>query len=48
MKTSRITRKKLYQIYKDIMVNQPVPWVDISGTYEQRLQKAIHAVDSIL
>jgi NadR type nicotinamide-nucleotide adenylyltransferase len=42
------TRKKLYQIYKDIMVNQPVPWIDISGTYEQRLQKAILAVDAIL
>lgn len=42
------TRKKLYQIYKDIMLNQPVPWVDISGDYEHRLQKAIRAVDSIL
>lgn len=42
------TRKKLYQIYKDIMVNQPVPWIDISGTYEQRLHKAIQAVDAIL
>jgi nicotinamide riboside kinase len=42
------TRKKLYQIYKDIMINQPVPWVDISGNYEQRLQKAILAVDSVL
>lgn len=42
------TRKKLYQIYKDIMLNQPVPWVDISGDYEHRLHKAIKAVDSIL
>ena len=42
------TRKKLYQIYKDIMLNQSVPWVDISGNYEQRLQKAIAAVDAIL
>lgn len=42
------TRKKLYQIYKDMMLNQPVPWVDISGDYEHRLQKAIRAVDSIL
>lgn len=42
------TRQKLYHIYKDIMINQPVPWVDISGDYEQRLQKAIAAVDKIL
>ncbi|MCY7290959.1 MAG: AAA family ATPase, partial [Ferruginibacter sp.] len=42
------TRKKLYHHYKDIMVNQNVPWVDVSGTYEERLQKAINAVDGIL
>lgn len=42
------TRKKLYSIYKDIMVNQPVPWVDISGDYEERLAKAITAVDKLL
>ena len=38
-------RLKLYYIYKDIMINQPVPWADISGSYEERLQKAIEAVD---
>lgn len=42
------TREKLYHHYKDIMVNQNVPWVDISGTYEERLQKAIAAVDAII
>ena len=42
------TRKKLYAIYKDLMINQAVPWVDISGSYEQRLQKAISAVDALL
>ncbi len=42
------TRKKLYLIYKDIMINQQTPWVDISGNYEDRLQKAIQAVDGIL
>jgi NadR type nicotinamide-nucleotide adenylyltransferase len=40
-------RLKLYYIYKDIMVNQSVPWVDISGGYEERLQKAITAVDEL-
>lgn len=42
------TRKKLYQIYKDIMMNQLVPWVEIKGNYEERLAKAISAVDLLL
>lgn len=42
------SRKKLYNIYEDIMINQSVPWVDISGQSEERLQKAINAVDSLL
>lgn len=42
------TRKKLYSIYKDSMVNQPVPWVDISGDYDDRLKKAIAAIDTLL
>lgn len=42
------TRERLYHHYKDIMVNQSVPWVDISGNYEERLQKAIQAVNNIL
>lgn len=39
-------REKLYHYYKDVMVNQKVPWVDICGSYEERLQKAINAVES--
>lgn len=42
------TRKKLYSIYKDIMVNQPVPWVDISGDDDDRLRKGIAAIDTLL
>lgn len=42
------TRQKLYHIYKDILMNQPVPWVEISGNSEIRLQTAIVAVDSLL
>ena len=41
-------RKELYGIYKEILQNQPVPWVDISGNYDERLQKAIAAVDALL
>jgi NadR type nicotinamide-nucleotide adenylyltransferase len=42
------SRQRLHFIYKDIMINQPVPWVDISGGYEERLQAAITAVDAII
>lgn len=41
-------RQKLYNIYKDIMINQFVPWADISGSYEERLAKAVVAVDTII
>ncbi|MBL7738805.1 MAG: ATP-binding protein [Chitinophagaceae bacterium] len=41
-------RQQLYAIYKDIMINQSVPWVDISGDYEERLQKAVAATDKLL
>lgn len=42
------TRQQLYTIYKDIMINQSVPWIDISGDYDERLQKAIQGVDKYL
>ena len=42
------TRKKLYNIYKDIMNNQQVSWVEICGNNEERLQLAIAAVDNLL
>lgn len=43
-----ITRDKLYHIYKDLMINQSTPWIDISGDYDERLQKAIKAVDRLM
>jgi len=42
------SRKKLYSIYKDIMINQSVPWVEISGNYDERLKTATNAVDTLL
>lgn len=42
------SRERLYQHYKDILVNQHIPWVDISGGYEVRLQKAITAINAII
>lgn len=40
-------RQELYHIYRDIMMNQQTPWVEISGDYDQRLRQAIVAVDAI-
>jgi NadR type nicotinamide-nucleotide adenylyltransferase len=42
------TRDKLYHIYKDLMINQSISWIDISGDYEERLQKAIAGVDRLM
>ena len=42
------TRDQLYHIYKDIMINQLTPWVDINGDSDERLQKAIKAVDQLM
>jgi NadR type nicotinamide-nucleotide adenylyltransferase len=42
------SRRKLYHIYKDILVNQTVPWVPIHGNEEQRLEKAINAITKLL
>ena len=42
------TRQQLYRIYKDILNSQPVPWVEISGSYEDRLRAAIDSIDSYL
>ncbi len=39
------TRNRLYLFYKELMINQFVPWIDISGDYDQRLQTAIAAID---
>ena len=42
------TREKLFHYYKETMINQHVPWVMISGNYEERLQLAIEAVKKLL
>ena len=41
------TRERLYKIYKDLMINQPVQWVEISGNREERFQKAINRIDQL-
>jgi NadR type nicotinamide-nucleotide adenylyltransferase len=42
------TREKLFHMYKDILINQSVPWANISGADEERLMKAIKAVDAVI
>jgi NadR type nicotinamide-nucleotide adenylyltransferase len=40
-------RKKLFDIYRDIVINQSTPWAIISGTDIQRLQTAVSIIDTI-
>lgn len=42
------TRNKLYNHYKDILVNQQVPWVEVSGNYEERFRIAVEAINKLL
>jgi hypothetical protein len=34
-------------MYKELMVQQNVPWIEISGDYDQRLQAAIEAIKTV-
>lgn len=40
-------RRRLFNMYKDIVINSGFPWVEISGTDRQRLRKAIASIDTI-
>lgn len=35
------TRIRLYHYYKDLMIHQHTPWIEIEGGYEERLRKAV-------
>ena len=41
------TRQKLFNIYENLMTHQSTPWVEISGNYKERLDKAIASVDDL-
>ncbi len=44
-----VNRRELFTIYKDILINQNTPWVEISGSsYEDRVLTAIAAVEEYL
>lgn len=41
-------RQELYRHYRELMISQSTPWVEISGDYRQRLHQSIAAVDAII
>jgi len=41
-------RRQLYSIYRKEMQHQSTPWVEISGSHEERLEKAIATVNTIV
>lgn len=42
------TRETLFLYYKDLLINQHVPWALVSGSAEERLPNAVKAVDQLL
>jgi len=40
-------RKKLFKMYRDLMITQKTKWAEISGTHAQRLQTAISIIDTV-
>ena len=40
-------REKLYHYYRELMINQSVPWIEISGKHDERLEKAVEFVDRL-
>ena len=41
-------RLELFHIYKDILINQNVPWIEVKGGYEARFRTAVEAVNHYL
>jgi len=41
------TRIKLYHYYREALINQSCPWVEIEGGYESRIKQAIAAVEKL-
>lgn len=42
------TRLRLFHLYRDSLINQPVPWQEIRGIQEERLLSAVAATDGML
>lgn len=41
-------RQELYHMYRDILIQQPIPWVEVKGSYEERFEQARQAVAQML
>ena len=41
-------RDKLHELFKDSLDTLEIPYVAISGTEEERMMQAVHAIDAIL
>ncbi|MGE9311354.1 AAA family ATPase [Niabella sp. CJ426] len=41
------SRQTLFKMYKDILINQSTPWVEIKGSNDDRLKIAIEATDKL-
>lgn len=41
-------RSRFYREYHDIVANSGIPWVEVSGNEEERLQQALAAIRSLL
>jgi NadR type nicotinamide-nucleotide adenylyltransferase len=40
-------RQKLFNMYKDLLVNSGTQWTTISGNYETRFQTAVHVINTV-
>jgi nicotinamide riboside kinase len=41
-------RERLFHLYKDLLINQSVPWAEVRGVAGQRLGRAIGMVERLL
>ena len=41
-------REYFYKVYKEIVMSSGVPWVEIRGSFEERLETSVNAIDGLL
>ncbi|MBU3713525.1 MAG: ATP-binding protein [Ferruginibacter sp.] len=41
-------RMKIYHYYKDAIINQPAPWIEVKGDYALRMDTSIDAVKKMM
>ena len=41
------TRRRLFKMYEDLLINQGTKWAVISGSYEERIQTAISLIKAV-